>query len=325
MNHPQDARAARARRRRRAVMRRRMIAVGVIAGIGIVIVIGATTRLGHGGDRASATQASSAPELPRGGTRIFPRYRVVAFYGAPQDAALGTLGIGTPTEAAARLAEQASDYDSLRRPVLPAFELLASIATFSPGPDGTYRTRQADDVIRRYLESARQAGALLILDVQPGRSPFMDEVRRLRPFLEEPDVGLALDPEWSMGTGQVPGKVFGSTDAATVNAVSAYLAAIVRERNLPQKLLIVHQFLQGMIRQKNRLVKRRELALVVNVDGFGTPANKVSKYDLLSTGRPRFRNGFKLFYDEDRRGQSRLMTPAEVLALSPSPDVIVYE
>jgi hypothetical protein len=306
-------------------MRRRVAAVGVIAGIAIVVGIGATSRLGHGGGRASATEGQQPTELPRGGTRIFPRYRVVAFYGAPQDAALGTLGIGTPTEAAARLAEQAGEYDSLRRPVLPAFELLASIASYSPGPDGAYRTRQPDDVIRRYLESARQAGALLILDIQPGRSPFMEEVRRLRPYLEEPDVGLALDPEWSMRPGQIPGKVFGSTDAATVNAVSEYLAAIVREHDLPQKLLIVHQFLQGMIQRKNRLVKRRELALVVNVDGFGSPANKISKYDLFSGGRPRFRNGFKLFYDEDQRGKGRLMTPAEVLALSPSPDVVVYE
>ncbi len=38
---------------------------------------------------------------------IFPAFRVVAFYGAPQDAQLGELGIGTPAHAA-REAREAS-------------------------------------------------------------------------------------------------------------------------------------------------------------------------------------------------------------------------
>src|ERR671929_20630 len=61
-----------------------------------------------------------------------------------------------------------------------------------------------------------------------GRSPFMREVRSYARWLREPDVGLALDPEWSMAPGQVPGTVIGSTDAAIVNRVQAYLAQIVK-------------------------------------------------------------------------------------------------
>ena len=56
-------------------------------------------------------------------------------------------------------------------------------------------------MIRRYLKAARKAKALLMLDIQPGRSDFFTETTRLRKWLKEPDVGLALDPEWRMGPG----------------------------------------------------------------------------------------------------------------------------
>ena len=50
------------------------------------------------------------PQLPRGGREILPRYRVVAYYGAPQDVELGALGIGRPDQAVARLEKQAKPY-----------------------------------------------------------------------------------------------------------------------------------------------------------------------------------------------------------------------
>ena len=77
-----------------------------------------------------------------------------------------------------------------------------------------YRARQTDAVIRRYLRAARQAKALLLLDIQPGRSDFFTETTRLEKWLKEPDVGLALDPEWRVVDGQVPGQVIGHVDAA---------------------------------------------------------------------------------------------------------------
>jgi hypothetical protein len=223
--------------------------------------------------------------------------------------------------AAVRLADQARHYEGGGRPVMPAFELLATIVHAAPGPDGLYRFRQPRAVIRRYLEAARRARALLVLDIQPGRASFMEEVRALREFLLEPDVGIALDPEWSVRPRALPGQVIGSTSAAVVNRVSAYMARIVRERRLPEKLLIVHQFTDDMIRGKERLRRRPGVALVVNVDGFGDPPNKIAKYDFFTAQRPRLFNGFKLFYEED----THLMTAPEVLALRPRPDVVIYE
>ena len=273
-----------------------------------------------GGERAAVGPASP-PELPRGGRRILPDHLVVGFYGAPQSEELGALGMGTPEQAAARLSRQARGYRRNGRRILPAFELLATIASGAPGEGAMYRNRQKPGVIDRYLRAARRARALLLLDIQPGRADFMSEVRALEPYLREPDVSLALDPEWSMDAGEVPGQTIGSTDAETVNRVSAHLAEIVRRERLPQKLLLVHQFTDDMIQNKPALKRRPEVALTLNVDGFGDQPAKIAKYREFTNGERRFFTGLKLFYRED----TNLMTPREVLGLRPRPDVVVYE
>ncbi len=276
---------------------------------------------GTSGDPGPAEAAASEAALPGGGRRIFPDYRVVAFYGAPQDDALGALGIGTPDEAAARLRRAARGYARTSRPVLPAFELISTIAAEAPGDDGMHRIHQSDEVIGRYLAAARRAKALLILDIQPGRGDFLSEARRLERWLREPDVGIALDPEWHVGPDEVPGQVIGSVTAEQVNAVTAYVSAFVTDHDLPDKLFVVHQFTSSMIENKERVQQRLGLALTMNVDGFGNRANKVSKYDQFTSELTRFHDGFKLFYEED----TKLMTPRQVLALRPPPDLVVYE
>jgi hypothetical protein len=292
----------------------------VLAGLALAAGV-AVLGLGLDDSDDAAPRASPPPELPGGGRRIFPDRRVVAFYGAPQHDELGALGIGQPAAAGRRLARQARPYRRGGRRVLPAFELIATIVQSAPGADGDHTQRQTPRTIRRYLRAARAHRALLILDVQPGRAPFMGEVRAFRRFLEEPDVSVALDPEWSMAPGQVPGQQIGSTDAATVNEVSRYLSRIVRERDLPQKLLVVHRFTQDMIGDEARLERHPGVALTVNVDGFGDRANKIAKYRGFARGRRDRHHGFKLFYDED----TNLMPPRRVLRLRPRPELIVYE
>jgi hypothetical protein len=315
--------------RRRVHRQRRVVAaVALLVGAGAV-ALGISLVTGSGADSSDAVKAAAAkappppPELPRGGRVILPRYRVVGFYGAPQDAQLGELGIGTPAQAAAKLEKQARHYRRGGRPIMPAFELIATVASGAPGAGGRYSYRQPRKVIDRYLKAARKAKALLLLDIQPGHVDFMRDVRALRPYLEQPDVSVALDPEWKVPEGQIPGQVIGSTDAADVNRVSAYLAGIVREKRLPQKLLVVHQFTDNMIRRKHLLTQPPGIALVLNVDGFGDRPNKISKYHEFSRPRVarRFHAGFKLFYHED----TNLMTPRGVLRLRPQPDLVVYE
>ena len=278
-------------------------------------------RDGAQAERAQATPTPDPPaELPRGGRRILPDFRVVAYYGAPQDRQLGALGIGSPSQAARRLARQAKGYERKSRPVLPAMELLAVVAAGHPGPGDRYTLRQPDSVIRRYLKAARKAKALLVLDIQPGRSDFFTETKRLRKWLKEPDVGLALDPEWRMAPGQVPGQVIGGVGAREVNATTAWLDQLVQRYHLPQKLLLIHQFTDDMIPEA-QLKERPGLAYVLNVDGFGTQSLKIAKYKNFVAQARQFRRGFKLFYSED----TDTMTPAEVMRLTPRPDVVVYE
>ncbi len=285
----------------------------------MALVVLAMSALGSGSNDDEDGDEPDRAELPGGGRQIFPARRVVAFYGAPQDEELGVLGIGTPDRAAQKLERQARPYARPGRPVLPAFELIATVAANAPGDDGLYRTRQDDEVIRSYLRAARRAGALLVLDIQPGRADFLTEAQALERWLREPDVSLALDPEWRMEAGEVPGQTIGSVDAEEVNAVSAWLAGIVRRGDLPQKLLLVHRFTEDMVERPELLTRPRGIAMTLNVDGFGTSDQKVAKYRALVPQR--FRAGFKLFYRED----TGLMTPRQVLGLRPRPDFVVYE
>ena len=260
-------------------------------------------------------------ELPRGGTRLFPDFRVVAYAGTPGVPELGALGAAPLDTAVRRLRRQARAYHRSGRPILPALDLIATICSAGPGPDGKFRYRRSLRIVERHLAAARKARALLLIHIQPGRSTFMDELRPYRRFLSEPDVGIALDPEWRMGPGQRPGKVIGSADADEVNAVSAYMDRIVTREGLPQKLLVAHQFTPNMIRRRERVRQRPGVAVTVSIDGVGSRELKENTYRQLARAGDGLYDGFKLFYEED----GREMTPAQVLALRPQPDFVVYE
>jgi hypothetical protein len=313
--------------------RRRIVAVVAFAVVAALAVFAITRLTGSGaaqpsragGAGAASAQATPTPEkpieLPRGGRSILPEFRVIAYYGAPQDKELGALGIGSPAHAASKLERAAKPFARKTRPILPAMELIAVVAAAHPGPGERYNLRQPDSVIRRYLKAARKAKALLILDVQPGRSDFFTETRRLRKWLKEPDVGLALDPEWRMAPGQVPGQVIGSVGSREVNATTAWLDQLVTKYKLPQKLLLVHEFTDDMVPEAE-LKPRKGLAYVLNVDGFGSQALKIAKYKGFAAQAKEFRRGFKLFYHEDTKP---MMTAKQVMRLRPRPDVVVYE
>jgi len=325
-------------RRRRApaavYWRRRLLALAAllvpVAAVVALVGAGGGADGGEGADAGSrpdgpAQAARPAlpppPELPRGGRRIFPDFRVVGFYGNPRAAGLGILGIGKTSEVRKKLVAQMKGYGRRTRPVLPMYELISTIVNPVPGDDGTFNTDMPDSMIRRYLRAARRAKALLVLDIQPGTANFLPEARRLTKWLKEPDVGLALDPEWRMQPGQIPGQVIGSVKASEVNRVSAFLQGIVEKYRLPEKLFIIHQFTPDMIKGKRFVRQREGLATVMNVDGFGSPAQKIDKWRAFTSEDVRFRNGYKLFYEED----TDLMSPREVMAMKPRPDLVMYE
>jgi hypothetical protein len=287
---------------------------------------GDATTATDGTTTAAAKKPKPPPELPRGGRELLPAFRVVSYAGAPQDPELGELGVGSLTGAVARLEKQGRAYKKKTRPIQPALQLISTVVHAAPGADGKYALHQPRSIIARHLRVARKTRSLLILDVQPGRNTFTSETKRLRRWLREPDVALALDPEWRMEkAGDIPGQVIGSVGAAELQASLNEVARTVRRYRLPRKLVLVHRFTEDMVRGLSAVRVPKEVQAVMSIDGVGDRANKEAKYRQLSADLPKdWRIGFKLFYREDREAGG-LMTPAQVMALQPRPDVVLYE
>lgn len=268
------------------------------------------------------------PRAPLAVTRTLPPESVLAshllvtWYGSPWNGRMGVLGRLQGQALADGLKHQAQAYAHVtHKDVLPAYELIAVVAQGQPGRDGLYRRRESREVIDRMLREARRAGLKLILDVQTGRSTVLDELAYLTPYLEQPDVYLALDPEFSMGDAGVPGRRIGTMQAREVNDAIALLEVLIARDHLPSKVLIVHQFTTGMLPDKDRILTSPVLDVVLDVDGFGSPALKRNTYRTVIRQRALPFAGFKLFYLQD----TDMLQPAQVMALEPVPSLIIYQ
>ncbi len=271
------------------------------------------------GSAASTSSFIATPRFVR--QRVFPGKVLVAYYGTAHTGALGVLGETAPPEMTRRLRAAAKPFGAAtgKKPQI-VYELIVSIADASPGSDGNYSHFIASGYVREYIRAARRHHALLVLDLQPGRAKFLPQAKHFRWALRNPFVGLALDPEWHMSAGEVPGQTIGSVGAAEVNRVVHYVAGVTRRNRLPQKLFMMHQFRTDMVQHIERVRRPRPLAMVQHVDGFGSQQAKLATYH--NVARPkRFHMGFKLFYDED----SDLFTPREVSHIAPDVDFISYQ
>ncbi|MDX1657449.1 MAG: hypothetical protein R3343_01385 [Nitriliruptorales bacterium] len=267
--------------------------------------------------------AQSGLELPGGGQLVFPGRRFVALYGTPGSGALGVLGEQPVEQAVARAVAQAKAYAPLSDvPVVPTFEIIATIAAGAAGPDGDYSDERSLDDLRPWVDAAERAGVYVVLDLQPGRESFVTQVQRYEELLARPHVGLALDPEWRLRANQRHLVQIGGVDAAEVNAVSEWLAGLVRVHRLPQKLFVIHQFKLSMIRDRSSLVARPELATLIQMDGQGSQPTKVATWDAIRRDPPDgVWWGWKNFHDEDRPMRS----PTDTMALDPPPLFISYQ
>jgi len=251
---------------------------------------------------------------------VFPQYRVVSYYGTGGTAALGVLGQGSPEEAAEAIDKAAQGFATPDRKVQPAMEFIATVADGYPGPDGAYSHQVEREKVQEYLDVARKHHQLFILDVQPGRTDFMDAVRPYRDLLSQPDVGLALDAEWRMEPDEVPGTVIGHVGAAEVNGVLDWVADLTKTGNLPQKVVVLHMFRASMIPDLPAVAQHPELALVQHLDGFGGVETKMDIYHAIADPQ-RFHMGFKLFYKQDEP----LLGPKDVLGMEPRPEFVSYQ
>ncbi len=254
---------------------------------------------------------------------LLPSHRIVAFYGNPRSTRMGILGELPPTEMMARLDQIAAAWATAdpTKAVLPALHLIVTVAQADSGRDGMYRLRHGRELIERVSGWAESRGWLLFLDVQPGRARVGPEVERLEEWLRLPYVHLGIDPEFTMPADQVPGKRIGTLDAGDVNWAVQWLGDLVTRERLPPKVLVIHRFTEQMLTNHEAIRQDVRVQVVIDADGFGPPANKTSIYHHVVTRRPVQFAGLKLFFKNDKP----MMSPAEVVALRPTPVYVQYQ
>jgi hypothetical protein len=259
---------------------------------------------------------------------LLPSKRIVAFYGNPLSKGMGVLGEYPKDEMLAKLEAEAAKWAKAdpSHPVVPALHLIVTVAQGLPGKNGLYRTQHRDAMVNEVYSWAKSKHAVLFLDVQVGKSTVQAEVPRLRAFLENPDVHLALDPEFSMApSGAVPGKKIGTLDAKDINWAVDFLDEIAKSKNLPPKILVVHRFTRKMVTNSKNIHFTPHVQVVMDMDGWGPPWLKFDSYHDYVKKEPVQFTGFKLFYKNDTKKGNSLLTPSEVLRLNPRPLYIQYQ
>lgn len=293
-------------------MRRPLLSLTILTLLSVTVIAGA----------GSATSpAPPPPPVPaRAGARtpgadtssVLAGNVLVTWYGNPWSERMGILGRLDDHALAEGLKKQAAAYQAVTdKHVIPAYELVTIIGQPQPGRDGGYRRRESYAVIDRMLRAARAAGFKLILDVQTGHSTVLAELSYLAPYLQQPDVYLALDPEFSMGDGGVPGQRIGEMYAEDVNNAIDVLEYVQERHRLPRKVLMVHQFTMAMLPDKEKIWTSPTIDIVLVADGFGPPALKRHTYSMVLRQHALAFSGFKLFYIQD----TNLLEPSQVLSL----------
>jgi hypothetical protein len=259
---------------------------------------------------------------------LFPDKRVVAFYGNPLSKKMGVLGEYPKDEMLAKLDREVARWAKAdpSHPVVPALHLIITVAQGAPGKTGLYRTQHRDTLVKEIYSWIKAKKGVLFLDVQVGKSTVQAEIPRLRPFLELPDVHLALDPEFAMATsGAVPGTKIGTLDAKDINWAVDFLDEIAKSKNLPPKVLVVHRFTRKMVTHAKDIRFTPHVQVVMDMDGWGPPWLKFDSYHDYVKAEPVEFTGFKLFFHNDTKKGDPLLTPAEVLRLNPKPLYIQYQ
>ena len=270
--------------------------------------------------------AATDAELFGGGTQVFPDRRIVAYYGNPLTFRLGLLGETDPERAVERVKERAAMYEAEGLPpVVPGFEIIATVAATQAGDDGNFSNEMDIEVLRPWIETAMANDVFVILDLQPGRTDFLTQAKIYEEFLRLPNVGLALDPEWRLKPDQRHLRQIGGVSAEEVNAVTNYLATLVREESLPQKILVLHQFQIRMLPDRELIKTVPEVATVVHVDGQGSLGSKYGTWDaMLKAPTDPDQDlwwAWKNFIDED----IPTARPGQVNAVEPLPVIVTYQ
>jgi hypothetical protein len=241
---------------------------------------------------------------------------------------MGVLGEYPTAQLLAMLASTTAKWEAAdpTTPVVPAIQYIAVVAQGTAGKEGKYILRMPDDQIDHALDLANQIHGIVFLDIQVGLSTLQYELPQLEKYLKMPQVHLGIDPEFSMKSGDRPGTVIGTFDAADVNYAAQYLAKLVQENHLPPKVLVVHRFTQAMLTNYKKIQPLPEVQVVLDMDGWGSQAKKKNTYNRVIAPEPIQFTGIKLFYKADLKAPSTgMLTTTEVLNLTPAPIYIQYQ
>ncbi|HET6924903.1 MAG TPA: hypothetical protein VFH39_03685 [Candidatus Saccharimonadales bacterium] len=262
--------------------------------------------------------------FPDGGRTLFPDYRFVALYGSLQYPELGALGEQSMDQSIARAKALAARYQPLvSEHVMPAFEIIATVASDSPTEDGDYSAALNPAQIQPWITAARQNDMYVVLDLQPGRSDFLTQAKLYTSLLKLPNVGLALDPEWRLKPDQVPLAQIGSVSIDEVNRTLTWLSDLTAKGHLPQKLVVLHEFRSDMLPDRQNLdTSHANLAYVIQMDGSGPPAGKQDTWRGITANPPaNVSFGWKNFYHQD----TPMIDPAATMAIRPQPRYVSYQ
>lgn len=262
--------------------------------------------------------AASAP--PAG---VLDENQVIVYYGTPAAAGLGVLGTYSPEQAALQVKEHAALYDSLNgdRRAIGAFDLIYSLAQADATGNGMYIRDLPDRVVEEYIAVAERYDLQLILDLQIGRANIPSEVRRIERFLLNPRVHVAVDPEYAVGPNGVPIATPGRITGAEINEVQDYLSDLVARNNLPPKMFIMHQFMDGTFVDGEVTRDVPNVDLVLNMDAYGDVAGKVKKYQRYADRAYAEHDAFNIFLKQDERS----ISAEEILRLVPEPHMVFYQ
>lgn len=270
--------------------------------------------------------AATGTELPGGGQLVLPGKTYIALYGTPGAPVLGVLGEQEGEATIQRAAGLAKEYEPLTENfVVPALEIITTVAAAQAGSDGDYSNEIAIETLRPLVDLAAENGQYVVLDLQPGRTDFLTQAKLYEELLKLPHVGLALDPEWRLLPNQVHLRQIGHVEVAEVNSVITWLADLTRANNLPQKVLILHQFQVQSLRDVGDVDQTRsEIAVLIHVDGLGAQPVKQETWRTLLNNAPNIEHwGWKNFYDEDIPGP---LSPTDTMTkVDPIPDFVSYQ
>lgn len=259
---------------------------------------------------------------------ILPRNRLVCYYGNPNSTRMGALGEFPKDEMLRRLRQEVDRWSRAdpEQPARPCLHMVAVVAQGEPGTTGKYRSIMLDRDVQKVYDWAREIDGVFIADIQVGTDDIRNILPRFEWILKNPDVHVGIDPEFMMKDGSRPGTRVGTMDAADINYATDYLAKLVREHNLPPKVLVIHRFTQRMVTNYQDIELRPEVQIVMHMDGWGASWLKRDTYRDYIVREPVQHTGFKIFYKHDQSREGwQLMQPEELLRLHPRPSYIQYQ